>query len=335
MAYKLISPLCILFLLFINLFSYSPSLSSTTISNSSTSPSTICNSTRYPSFCKSYLPPKELTTIQDYGLHFIRQSLSSAKDFLSLLKSYTISHSSYTKRTIHALKDCQLLADLNVDFLSKTLQTISSTNSLNSLQAEDLLTLLSATLTNQETCSDGLQLELASNLSVKNALLGPLSSGTKLNSISLALFKRGWIRETKRESFPNIQSALFPLRMSSQDQETYESVTGRRLIQTVLGIVPVNQRVVVNPDGSGDYTTINDAVAAAPDNTDIKDGYFVIDIVAWVYPEYVSIDKNKRYLMMIGKGINQTVITGDHNYDDGSTTFDSATFGKLQNWNFR
>jgi pectinesterase len=222
-----------------------------------------------------------------------------------------------------------------VDFLSKTLQTISSTNSPNSLQAEDLLTLLSATLTNQETCSDGLQLELASNLSVKNALLGPLSSGTKLNSISLALFKRGWIRETKRESFPNIQSALFPLRMSSQDQETYESVTGRRLIQTVLGIVPVNQRVVVNPDGSGDYTTINDAVAAAPDNTDIKDGYFVIDIVAWVYPEYVSIDKNKRYLMMIGKGINQTVITGDHNYDDGSTTFDSATFGKLQNWNFR
>ena len=34
--------------------------------------------------------------------------------------------------------------------------------------------------------------------------------------------------------------------------------------------------------------------------------------------------------MMIGEGIGRTVITGDHNYVDGWSTFDSATFGKLQ-----
>ena len=219
-----------------------------------------------------------------------------------------------------------------MDFLSKTLQTISSTNSLNSLQAEDLHTLLSATLTNQETCSDGL-LELASDSSVKKGLLGPLSNGTKLHSISLALFKHGWVPKTKRESFPternhllfsnmeNIINGLLPLRMS---------ITGRRLLQTTLGDVLVSQTVLVNPDGSGDFTTINDAVAAAPENTEISDGYFVIYIVPGVYYEYVSIDKNKQYLMMVGYGINQTVITGDHNQKDDSSAFDSATFGKLQ-----
>jgi pectinesterase len=47
-----------------------------------------------------------------------------------------------------------------------------------------------------------------------------------------------------------------------------------------------------------------------------------------VYEEYVSIDKKKKYLMMIGVGINQTIITGNRNVADGFTTFNSATFGK-------
>ncbi|KAM4115888.1 hypothetical protein ACJW30_02G007800 [Castanea mollissima] len=200
------------------------------------------------------------------------------------------------------------------------------------MQTEDLHTFLSATLTNQETCSDGLQ-ELTSELdsSLKNGLLGPLSNGTKLHSISLALFKHGWLPKINPESFPwptekkhimfpnmeKIMKGLSPLKLS---------ISGRRLLQTTFGNVLVSQTVFVNPDGSGDFTTINDAVAAAPENTDISDGYFVIYIAAGVYNEYVSVDSNKHYLMMIGEGIGRTVITGDHNYEDGWSTFDSATF---------
>jgi pectinesterase len=55
----------------------------------------------------------------------------------------------------------------------------------------------------------------------------------------------------------------------------------------------------------------------------------VIYVVAGVSNEYVSIPKSKKYLMMIGAGINQTVITGNRSVDDGWTTFNSATFGKL------
>jgi pectinesterase len=75
--------------------------------------------------------------------------------------------------------------------------------------------------------------------------------------------------------------------------------------------------------------TINDAVAAAPNNTiNATIGYFLIFIKEGVYEEYVSIPQNKAYLMMIGDGINQTVITGNHSVGDGWTTFNSPTFGK-------
>lgn len=160
-----------------------------------------------------------------------------------------------------------------------------------------------------------------------------------LYSISLALCKHGWVPETKRERllterkliFSDVENAkynLFP-RMSSPDEETNESITGRKLFQTTPGNVSVSQGVVVNQDGSGNFTTINDDMAAAPNNTGTSNGYFVIYVVAGVYNVYISIAKKKQNLMIIGDGINQTVITGSHRVVDGWTTFNSATFGKL------
>jgi pectinesterase len=92
--------------------------------------------------------------------------------------------------------------------------------------------------------------------------------------------------------------------------------------------IEVSDIVTVSQDGQGNFTTINDAVAAAPNNTDGSNGYFMIYVTAGIYEEYVSIAKNKKYLMMVGDGINQTVITGNRSVVDGWTTFNSATFGK-------
>jgi pectinesterase len=95
--------------------------------------------------------------------------------------------------------------------------------------------------------------------------------------------------------------------------------------------IEVSDIVTVSQDGQGNFTTINDAVAAAPNNTDGSNGYFMIYVTAGIYEEYVSIAKNKKYLMMVGDGINQTVITGNRSVVDGWTTFNSATFGKNLN----
>ncbi|KAF5952283.1 hypothetical protein HYC85_010227 [Camellia sinensis] len=58
------------------------------------------------------------------------------------------------------------------------------------------------------------------------------------------------------------------LKMSSQHRKVYESVSGRKLLQTSRGgQVKVNNMVIVNKDGSENFTTISDAVAVAPNNT--------------------------------------------------------------------
>lgn len=114
---------------------------------------------------------------------------------------------------------------------------------------------------------------------------------------------------------------------SSSNQESSKSASARKMLLQTTGSIVVSKMVVVNPNGKGNFTTINDAVAAAPNNTGTSNGYFVIHVVAGVYAEYVSIATNKQNLMMIGDGINRTVITGNHSVADGWTTFNSPTFG--------
>lgn len=87
--------------------------------------------------------------------------------------------------------------------------------------------------------------------------------------------------------------------------------------------------VFVNPNGSGNFSTINDAVALAPNNTDGTKGYFVIRIAAGVYEEYLNITKTKKYIMMIGDGINQTIVTGNRSVTDGWSTFNTGTMSKF------
>ncbi|KAI8025058.1 putative pectinesterase/pectinesterase inhibitor 7 [Camellia lanceoleosa] len=152
-----------------------------------------------------------------------------------------------------------------------------------------------------------------------------------LFSVSLALFKYGYVPKTRKGRWLAERESMFSrnghlgLKMSSQHRKVYESVSGRKLLQTSGGgQVKVNIMVIVNKDGSGNFTTISDAVAAAPNNTAANTGYFMIYVVG-VYEEYVSIAKNKQYLMIVGDGINKTIITGNHSVADGWTTYSSAT----------
>lgn len=226
-----------------------------------------------------------------------------------------------------------------MDFLSSSLQTINATSSILSLgEADDIQTLLSAILTNQQTCLDGIQ-STASAWSIRNGLSVPLSDDSKLYSVSLALFTKGWVPKRKkkaawkpstRKQLAGFKHGRLLLKMSDRTRSIYETVSRRKLLQTSdTDEVFVSDIVTVSQDGTGNFSTINDALSAAPNNTNGAKGYFLIYIMAGVYQEYVSIAKNKKYLMMIGDGINQTIITGNRSVVDGWTTFNSATFGKF------
>lgn len=182
--------------------------------------------------------------------------------------------------------------------------------------------MLSSVLTNTETCLEGLEETINSPSAITKVLSVPLSHGTKLYSISLALFKHGWV---------DVDNGNGDYNTNNGPAATAMFGGRRKLLQAGLGRVRVSNRVVVNKNGRGNFTTISDAVAAAPNNTAIRNitSYFVIYVARGVYEEYVSIPSNKQNVMLIGDGINQTVITGNRSVVDGWTTYNSATFGKL------
>lgn len=304
-------------------------------------PTTACKDTPDPGFCRSVIAGNgSSTNMYEYGRFSINRSLSTANRFSRLIDQYLRRSSSYSIGTVRALQDCKLLADLNLDFLSDTFSMINSTTTLVTMEADDVQTLLSAIVTNQQTCLEGLQ-TVSSASSVENGLSTTIFNGTRLYRVSLALVTQAWIprkqKKTGRQTRQNervlfsgtemVKQGRLALRMSSRNREIFETGSGRKLLQTSDSVL-VRDVVVVSQDGSGNFSTINDAIAAAPNKTKNEDGYFLIFIRAGVYEEYVSIAKNKKNLMIIGDGINQTIITGNRSVVDGWTTFNSATFGK-------
>lgn len=94
------------------------------------------------------------------------------------------------------------------------------------------------------------------------------------------------------------------------------------------GGILLNQTVIVSQDGTENFTTITDAIKFAPNDLKPEDGYFVIYARQGYYEDYVIVSKYKKNILLIGDGVNQTVITGNHSVIDGWTTFNSSTFGR-------
>ena len=116
--------------------------------------------------------------------------------------------------------------------------------------------------------------------------------------------------------------------MGSCNQST--GCSGRKRLLADLGTtgIFINDTVVVSSTGADNFTSIGDAIAFAPNNSMPRDGYFVIYVRGGYYEEYVVIPKYKTNIMLVGDGINRTVITGNHSVVDGWTTYNSSTFSK-------
>ncbi|KAJ4977873.1 hypothetical protein NE237_008653 [Protea cynaroides] len=248
--------------LFLILLGFSLSLSLPNLPQSSKliEPETVCSSTPHPTFCKSLFTPNKPCNILHYFHSSAHISLSTTRKFLNFLNRYK-NRSSLSKTAIRALKDFRLLSELNIDFLLSSIEAVNSINTLSIFRAHDVQSLLSAILTNQKTCFDSLNSTALMPWSVKNGLQVPLSTGTKMYSVSLALFTHGWVKNQNK------------------------AIPERNLLKTTTRNVSVREKVIVRQDEKGDFTTINDAVAAAPNGTSLSDGYFVIYVVAGVYAE--------------------------------------------------
>ncbi|KAF8379278.1 hypothetical protein HHK36_028711 [Tetracentron sinense] len=84
---------------------------------------------------------------------------------------------------------------------------------------------------------------------------------------------------------------------------------------------------VVAKDGSGNYKTINEAIAALAKMGPKRPDRVAIYVKSGVYSEKVEIERDMKNVMFVGDGIDKTIVTGNRNVQDGATTLSSATFG--------
>ncbi|KAJ6690697.1 hypothetical protein OIU85_006900 [Salix viminalis] len=252
-----------------------------------------------------------------------------------------------THEEFGAFQDCHELMELNVDYLETISSELKAAESMSDVLVERVKSLLSGVVTNQQSCYDGL---LQSKSSIVGALSAPLSNGTQLYSVSLALITHSLEKNLKKnkrrkgshhhpwilakgvreplETLIKGPSTLLPaLHKTPSCQKSSNCHRGERILSDDAdnGIL-VNDVVIVGPYGADNFTTIGDAIAFAPNKSKSEDGYFVIFVREGIYEEYVVVPKNKKNIIMIGEGINRTVITGNHSVGDGWTTFNSSTF---------
>ncbi|WOK98072.1 pectinesterase [Canna indica] len=81
--------------------------------------------------------------------------------------------------------------------------------------------------------------------------------------------------------------------------------------------------IVVAQDGSGNYKTINEALAALG-KWNRSNRRLVVYVKSGTYKEYVRI--TVKNIMLVGDGIDKTIVTGSRSVPDGYSTLSSATF---------
>ena len=88
----------------------------------------------------------------------------------------------------------------------------------------------------------------------------------------------------------------------------------RRAVPALDGVLRADPAgwAVVAADGTGDFTTVQEAVNASPQNSTASDPW-VIFIKAGTYRELVYIQREKRFLVLVGEDPARTVISYDLN----------------------
>ncbi|XP_071724518.1 pectinesterase-like [Rutidosis leptorrhynchoides] len=274
-----------------------------------------CEGTLYPDLCVS-----TLSTVPDLHTKSLPMLIvATVNQTLDEVRASELNCSRIQKKFKHldireqrALQDCIELLDDTISDLKITISDLSKSST--SKYYNDLQTWFSAAMTNQYTCLDGFAY---SNGKVRRMIKKRLYRISRHVSNSLAMLKKV---KKKNSSSGRKLAEEYGVDVAEDGYPSWLSRKDRKLLQT-----SVNETVfdlIVAKDGSGNFSTIMEAVALAPNKSDTR---FVIYIKAGAYFENVEVDKKKPNLMFVGDGIGKTVIKASRNVVDGWTTFRSAT----------
>ncbi|KAI3693272.1 hypothetical protein L6452_33105 [Arctium lappa] len=256
-----------------------------------------CGQTPHPESCEYFL----VAGNQDSG------PVNQKPDFLKALLKITLDRAEHAESNTKGLgtkcrnklekaawEDCIELYENTIERINMTIDPRRTCSQY------EMQTWLSTALTNLETCRAGFE-----ELGVGGYLLPLMKNNVSaLISNTLAMNKGGSPPSSYRNGFPS-----------------WVKPGDRKLLQSSNPGSQAN--IVVAQDGSGNYKTVGEAVAAAGKRS--GSGRYVIYVKAGTYNENIEIGTKLKNIMLVGDGIGKTIITGSKSVGGGATTFKSAT----------
>ncbi|KAG0478543.1 hypothetical protein HPP92_013262 [Vanilla planifolia] len=285
------------------------------LQSSTKSVQAICHATDYRDICISSISKVANGTTDPREL--VKAAFQVASDHIreALAHSQVLSKAASDPRTKDALHTCGELMNYAIEDILTTFNKLGVFNMTDPAKFVGELKLwLDAAATYQETCLDGFQNTTGD---ASEGMRKALNASMELTDNALAIVGEleQFIDELK---LPAVMSR----RLLSEEEEEEEqgefpswvSAERRRLLAVPpSGIEP---DVVVAQDGSGDFSTINEALAVAPIKSQKN---FVV---------YVKTGVNMTNIIIVGDGATKSKVTGSLNFIDGTGTFKTASFGK-------
>ena len=279
----------------------------------------LCQETDYQETCQKSLQtanssdPKELIELAfQSAIKEINEAVANS----SLLKDLE-----KDPRGKAALESCKELAnrataDLERSFSKFKNFDVSEVDTIIS----DLKIWLSGAITYQETCLDGFEgVEGGAGMKMREFL----TTSMQMTSNGLAMVN-GVSQVVESIIGQNFNSRRLLAEDSvighEDDEPSWIDFNKRKLLKSSKD--EIKPDIVVAKDGSGDYTTINDALKHVPLNGNKT---FTLYVKEGVYQEKVTINATMKYLLLIGDGPTKTRITGNLNFIDGTNTYHTAT----------
>ncbi|KAK7293758.1 hypothetical protein RJT34_16631 [Clitoria ternatea] len=296
-----------------------------------------CSKTRFPTLCiNSLLDFPGSTTASEEDLVHISFNMTLRHVSRAFFDSNGISFAETEPKVLAAYNDCLELLEESTDALSRSLDSILPSSSVSSIDdgevkpamvgsTEDVMTWLSAALTNQDTCAEGFE---DTSGALKDQMVNNLKDLSELVSNCLAIFSASGRGDFSGVPIQNKNKR----RLMGEEDMDHDNISGkfprwlnkrdRRLLS--LPVSAMQADIVVAKNGNGTVKTIAEAIKKAPEHSSRR---FIIYVKAGRYEENtLKVGRKKTNLMLIGDGKGKTVITGRKNVVDGMTTFHTASF---------
>ncbi|KAL9338998.1 hypothetical protein Peur_068013 [Populus x canadensis] len=287
---------------------------------------TVCNATTYQETCQKTLEKeveKDPSLAQPKNL--LKIAIKAADEEMKKVLKKASSFKFDDPREKAAFEDCLELVENAKEELKDSVAHVGDDLGKLAKNAPDLNNWLSAVMSYQQTCIDGFpegklksdmektfkaSKELTSN---SLAMVSSLTSFMKSFPFPAALNRRLLAKE---DNSPALNKDDLPGWMSNED---------RRILKGASKDKP-KPNVTVAKDGSGDFKTISEALAAMPAK---YEGRYVIFVKQGIYDETVTVTKKMANITIYGDGSQKTIVTGNKNFADGVQTFRTATFAVL------